>query len=68
MPGAARRNRKFIGANRVTVFKENRDRNVRLLLRRIENAARLVTGHLGGRTVALRRDISLWDCPYRLPD
>ena len=63
MLGAPGGDRKLVGANRVTVFKKNCDRNVGVCCGSVQDAARLMAGHLRGGTVALAWDISLGNGP-----
>ena len=42
-------NRKFVGTDWIAIFKKDCDRDVRVFFRCVEDAAGLVTGHLGGQ-------------------
>ena len=47
MLGAPGGNRKFVGTDWIAIFKKDCDRDVRVFFRCVEDAAGLVTGHLG---------------------
>lgn len=63
VPGTSRGNFKPKRTGWVPIFKKNCDSNVRVSICGIENAARLVAGHLRGWTMALSWNVTLRNCP-----
>lgn len=62
------RDRDFLRAERLFIGKENCDSHVRVLIARVQDAGRLMAGHLRLGASALGGNIAFGDCPYFFAD